>query len=77
MADAEMTELGRRDATGVLPVDAEWDRAQQVYDRAAARLAELDGARVGSTVPDVLRDAVGTLGDLLGIWHGYGEDDDG
>lgn len=62
-----------RVATGVLPADAEWDRAQAVYEAAGRALA----ASPEAAVPQPVRDAVDALGGLLGVWHGYGEDDDG
>lgn len=49
------------------------DRAQQAWLAAVASLA----AQPEAAVPQPVRDAVTALGGLLGIWHGYGEDDDG
>jgi len=62
----------RRYATGVHPTDAEWLRAEQVW-------ADADRALTAAPMPSIpqpVRDAVHTLGGLVSIWQGYGEDDD-
>lgn len=47
-------------------------RAQQAWEAAEQSLA----AAPQPSVPQPVRDGITALGDLLGIWHGYGEDDD-
>lgn len=58
-----------RHATGTVPADAEWGRAQLAFDAAERSLA----AEPEAKVPQPVRDAVAALGDLLGVWQGYGE----
>ncbi len=60
-----------RPATGVAPADAEWDRAHEVWAAADRALTALPVV----SVPQPVRDAVDTLGSLIGIWQGYGEED--
>lgn len=65
-----MADDAARRATGVLPADSVWDRAQVAHTESEQSLA----AQPEAAVPQPVRDGIAALGDLLGIWHGYGED---
>lgn len=73
---ADTTDDARRHVTGTAPADDEWERAERVHAAAEQALAALPPER-RSVVAGPVREAVDTLGGLVSIWQGYGEDGSG